>query len=73
MELGDVMKLLPRMPLSVAIIAAISGCTADVETTEDGTKIEIEAPQVEVGDEPVNLDPRTDEDIDIDTPAPGDT
>jgi hypothetical protein len=49
-----------------------AGCTADVSETPDSTKIEVEAPKVDVGDAPVDLDPATDDDIDIDTPAPGD-
>ena len=59
--------------LSLLMAAASIGCTADVETTDDSHKIEVEVPKVEVGDEPVDLDPQTDEDVDIDTPAPGDT
>jgi hypothetical protein len=48
------------------------GCTGNVQTTEDSVKVEGEVPKVEVGNAPVDLDPRTDNDIDIDTPAPGD-
>jgi hypothetical protein len=55
----------------VALLPAL-GCRADVETTEDSTKLEVEGPKVETGDAPIDLDPRTDEDIDVDTPAPGD-
>jgi hypothetical protein len=67
-----------RMKLSLAIFltlivgAACVGCTAQVETTDDSTKIEAEVPKVEIGDKPVDLDPTTDDDVDIDTPAPGD-
>jgi hypothetical protein len=63
------------MSFILALLTATSmlGCSADVETTDDSHKIEVEVPKVEVGDEPVDLDPRTDEDVDIDTPAPGDT
>jgi hypothetical protein len=49
------------------------GCRADVETTEDSIKTEVETPRVEVGDAPVDLDPTTDDDVDVDTPAPGDS
>jgi hypothetical protein len=48
------------------------GCTSKVETTEDSTKVEAEVPKVEVGEQPVDLDPSTDDDLDVDTPAPGD-
>jgi hypothetical protein len=48
------------------------GCSGRVATTEDSVKVEGEVPKVEVGDAPVDLDPRTDDDVDIDTPAPGD-
>jgi hypothetical protein len=49
-----------------------AGCMADVSETPDSTKVEVETPKVEVGEAPVDLDPRTDDDVDIDTPAPGD-
>jgi hypothetical protein len=34
--------------------------------------MEVETPKVEVGDKAPDLDPTTDDDIDIDTPAAGD-
>jgi hypothetical protein len=55
-----------------AILGIAIGCTGNVETTDDSVKIEAEVPKVEVGDETPDLDPRTDDDVDIDTPAPGD-
>jgi hypothetical protein len=55
-----------------AILTFAIGCTGNVETTDDSTKIEAEIPKVEVGDKTPDLDPRTDHDVDIDTPAPGD-
>lgn len=55
-----------------AILVVALGCTGNFETTDDSTKIEAEVPKVEVGDETPDLDPRTDDDVDIDTPAPGD-
>jgi hypothetical protein len=61
------------LALSLLIAGVTIGCSADVTTTEDSHKVEIETPKVEVGDEPVDLDPRTDDDVDVDTPAPGDT
>jgi hypothetical protein len=67
------MNLCLTILLALATATATIGCIAAVETTEDSTKVEIEAPKVEVGDEPVDLDPRTDDDVDLDTPAPGDT
>ncbi len=57
---------------SLAIVCAVWGCSAKVETTDDSTKVEAEGPKIEVGDQPVDLDPSTDDDVDIDTPAPGD-
>jgi hypothetical protein len=48
------------------------GCTGDVETTDDSVRVETEVPKVEIGEGEVDLDPRTDHDVDIDTPAPGD-
>ena len=62
-----------RLIAALAAAVGVMGCRAEVQTTDDSHKIEIEAPKVEVGDEPVDLDPRTDDDVDIDTPAPGDT
>jgi hypothetical protein len=57
---------------SLAIACSALGCSAKVETTEDSTKVEAEGPKLEVGDAPVDLDPSTDDDLDVDTPAPGD-
>lgn len=50
----------------------IAGCTAEVQPTDDSQRVTVETPNVEVGDEPVDLDPGTDEDVDVDTPLPGD-
>jgi hypothetical protein len=61
-----------RSFLVLAIVTLAVGCTAKVETTDDSTRIEAEGPKLEVGDKPVDLDPSTDADVDIDTPAPGD-
>jgi hypothetical protein len=58
-------------PLLLAL--ATTGCTGNVETTDDSVKMEAEVPKVEVGDEAPDLDPATDDDVDIDTPAPGDS
>lgn len=60
--------------LSLALTLCVSfGCRGDVKTTPDSTKIELEVPKVEVGKEKIDLDPRTDGDVDIDTPKPGDS
>jgi hypothetical protein len=56
--------------LSLAVGAI--GCTGDVETTDDSVHLEADVPKVETGDKNVDLDPRTDDDVDIDTPLPGD-
>jgi hypothetical protein len=58
--------------LALSLTLATSGCRADVETTEDSTRVEAEGPKLEIGEKPVDLDPSTDDDLDIDTPAPGD-
>jgi hypothetical protein len=60
--------------LLLSLLALVSqGCTGDVKTTEDSVRLEADLPKVEVGDQPVDLDPRTDGDVDIDTPKKGDT
>jgi hypothetical protein len=66
------MKPLMRYLTCFLTAGVLVGCTANVETTEDSTKVEAEVPKVEVGEQPVDLDPSTDDDIDVDTPAPGD-
>ena len=66
------MKVNANLLLAVTMAFASIGCAADVETTDDSTKMEVEGPKVEIGDAPVDLDPRTDDDVDIDTPAAGD-
>jgi hypothetical protein len=53
-------------------LAAISGCKAEVSQTDDSTKLEVEGPKVEVGEKTPDLDPRTDDDVDVNTPLPGD-
>jgi hypothetical protein len=67
------MKLVVKIVLSLVTAATTLGCSAEVETTDDSHKVEVEVPKVEVGDAPVDADPRTDDDVDVDTPAPGDT
>jgi hypothetical protein len=66
------MRFLGTWLAPTLIAVAASGCTADVQTTDDSTKLEVEVPKVEVGDEPVDLDPSTDDDVDVDTPVAGD-
>jgi hypothetical protein len=56
----------------ILMAVAFAGCSGNVETTDDSTRIETELPKVEIGDQKPDLDPRTDDDIDVDTPAPGD-
>ena len=62
--------LMPQVLLLIAV--GTFGCSGRVATTEDSVRVEGEVPKVEVGDAPIDMDPRTDGDIDIDTPAPGD-
>lgn len=66
------MKSLKLLLASALLAVGTIGCSASVETTEDSTKLEAEVPKLELGDKPVDLDPATDDDVDIDTPAPGD-
>jgi hypothetical protein len=65
------MMTVGKLAMTFLAVAA-SGCSGKVSTTNDSTRIEAEGPKVEVGEEKPDLDPRTDDDIDIDTPAPGD-
>jgi hypothetical protein len=58
------------MVLALAIGAV--GCTGDVQTTDDSLHIEADLPKVETGSKSLDLNPKTDEDVDIDTPLPGD-
>lgn len=51
---------------------ACAGCAAEVKTTDDANRVSVDVPKVETGDRPVDLDPGTDDDIDVDTPLPGD-
>lgn len=60
------------LSLGSGIVAVALGCTAEVEPTEDSVRIGAEIPKVEIGDEKPDLDISTDDDVDIDTPAPGD-
>jgi hypothetical protein len=57
--------------LSLVLAAVAAGCTADVQTTDDSVKLEAEVPKIEVKGTP-DLDPKTDSDVDVDTPKPGD-
>ena len=65
------MRYAATVLLSMAL-AAISGCKAEVSQTDDSTKLEVEGPKVEVGEKTPDLDPRTDDDVDVNTPLPGD-
>jgi hypothetical protein len=58
--------------LLLLFATTMTGCSGNVETTDDSTRVEADLPKVEVGDRTPDLDPRTDDDVDIDTPAPGD-
>ena len=53
-------------------VLAVTGCTAEVKTTDDSHRVSVETPKIETGGEPVDLDPATDGDVDVDTPLPGD-
>jgi hypothetical protein len=60
------------LALFAALCVATLGCRADVETTPDSTKVEVEGPRVTTGDRPLDLNPETDADSDVDSPAHGD-
>jgi len=62
---------LASMILALGMLC-MAGCEARVDTTDDSSRIELEGPKVERGDEDIDLDPTTDDDIDIDTPIEGD-
>jgi hypothetical protein len=65
------MKKIASVLLLLSVLVS-AGCTGDVETTDDSTRVQTDLPKVEVGEGRPDLDPRTDDDIDVDTPAPGD-
>jgi hypothetical protein len=65
------MRYAAAISLTMAL-AALGGCKAEVSQTDDSTKVEVEGPKVEVGEKTPDLDPRTDHDVDVDTPLPGD-
>ena len=48
------------------------GCRGDVKETPDSVKVEVEVPKVEIGNKAPDANPRTDDDVDVDTPIPGD-
>jgi hypothetical protein len=53
--------------LPAALVLAVAGCDATPAVPDN----EPVAPKIEVKKTP-DLDPRTDDDVDIDTPVPGD-
>jgi hypothetical protein len=61
---------------SILVAAALliaPGCAGEVTTTDDSTKLEVEGPKLETGEGETDLDPSTDDDVDIDTPLEGDS
>ncbi|QEG38450.1 hypothetical protein [Roseimaritima ulvae] len=69
------MKTLQRFVFASLMLtsAAILGCDGEAGVTEDSTRLEVEMPRVDVGDEPLDMNPATDDDVDIDTPIEGDS
>jgi hypothetical protein len=57
-----------RLFLLAVVTFVASGCTGDVQDTPNSKKIEVEVPKVEIKKTP-DLDPRTDDDVDVKTPA----
>jgi hypothetical protein len=66
------MKMPASRDLLLCAVIAVAGCAAEVQTTDDANRVMVETPKVETGDQPVDLDPSTDDDVDVDTPLPGD-
>ncbi|QDS89147.1 MULTISPECIES: hypothetical protein [Rosistilla] len=68
------MQFHPWQSVAIApLLLCLCGCDGNVETTDDATRIEAEIPKLEIGDQPLDLQPSTDGDVDIDTPLPGDS
>lgn len=62
-----------RWPILLFLFPSVLvGCASDVKTTDDATQVQVDLPKVELGEQAIDLDPRTDGDIDIDTPLKGD-
>jgi hypothetical protein len=64
-----------RVKICVALVlcgSLVGGCTADVQTTDDANRVTVETPKVETSGQTPDLNPTTDDDVDIDTPLPGD-
>ena len=53
--------------LIAALLSVSPGCSAKVESGPDSVKVEAELPKVEVNKLP-DLNPKTDDDVDIKTP-----
>jgi hypothetical protein len=66
------MKQFCKWALAGVLALGWLGCRAEVETTDDSVRVGAELPRVERGEQPLDLDPQTDDDLDVDTPAPGD-
>jgi len=49
------------------MVFSLPGCRTEVKETKDSVKVQTELPKVEIKKAP-DLDPRTDDDIDIKTP-----
>ena len=58
-----------RFVLAAVMAMSAIGCTGNVKSTTDSTKVEVEVPKIEVGPQKVDMDPRTDGDIDVKTPT----
>ncbi len=69
------MKILHPFAIASLCIAfaTVVGCDGSTSTTDDSTRLEVEVPKVEIGDEPIDMNPATDDDLDIDTPLEGDS
>jgi PBP1b-binding outer membrane lipoprotein LpoB len=62
------MKLCRDFLIILFMALLLIGCRAQVEPTDNSVKVEAELPKVEIKKTP-DLDPRTDDDVDIKTPT----
>ncbi len=72
MQVNTQINLYALLLLTV-VAFIIVGCDGDVGTTDDSTRIEVQIPKVDVGNDPIDMDPSTDGDIDMDTSFQGDS
>ena len=67
------MKRMGTVCSAAAAMLLLIGCESSVEPTQNPVRLENEVPKVELGEGAIDMNPATDNDIDIDTPVPGDS